>query len=95
MRAPPTDPLYDVSHPDESTKYPAANNRKIPTPQSPPEQKEYCCVGLVLTLFYFFAGTYHGRRDADYAVVIGSRATGTAVVLTLFFFVFGFWFFVF
>ena len=26
--------------------------------------------------FFFFTVTYHGRRDADYTVVIGSRATG-------------------
>ena len=30
MQAPPTtDPLYDASHPDKSTKYPAAYNRRL------------------------------------------------------------------
>ena len=29
------------------------------------------------------AVTYHGRRDADYTVIIGSRATGTASCLVL------------
>ena len=29
-----------------------------------------------------FTVTYHGRRDADYAVIIGSRATGTASLLS-------------
>ena len=33
--------------------------------------------------FFFFTVTYHGRRDADYTVVIGSRATGTASCLVL------------
>ena len=32
---------------------------------------------------FFFTVTYHGRRDADYTVVIGSRATGTASCLVL------------
>ena len=30
---------------------------------------------------FFFTVTYHGRRDADYTVIIGSRATGTASCL--------------
>ena len=29
----------------------------------------------------FFTVTYRGRRDADYTVVIGSRATGTFIHL--------------
>ena len=33
--------------------------------------------------FFFFTVTYHGRRDADYTVIIGSRATGTASCLVL------------
>ena len=35
------------------------------------------------SFFFFFTVTYHGRRDADYTVVIGSRATGTASCLVL------------
>ena len=36
-----------------------------------------------IIFFFFFTVTYHGRRDADYTVIIGSRATGTASCLVL------------
>ena len=45
---------------------------------------ERCDLVLFGEVFFLpFTVTYRGRRDADYAVIIGSRATGTASCLVL------------
>ena len=41
------------------------------------------CVFVHSPLFFSPTVTYRGRRDPDYVVVVGSRATGTASCLVL------------